>query len=55
MASDHCRFVAQGIEQPNHITDQLKKVILVDGLWAIRLTVPAHVGGHGVETSRCQR
>src|ERR1700733_605653 len=22
MASDHCRFVAQGIEQPNHITDQ---------------------------------
>jgi hypothetical protein len=50
MAHDHCRFVAQGIKHPNHITDQVKKCVLVDGFWSIRLTVAAHIGDHSVET-----
>src|SRR6266481_5533708 len=55
MARDHRRFVAEGIKQPNHIADQVKKCVLVDGPWSIRLTVAAHVGGYGVETCCRQR
>src|ERR1700722_15782734 len=55
MAGDHCRFVAQGIKQANHIADQMKKGVLGDEFWAIGLTVTAHVRGHGVEPGRRQR
>jgi hypothetical protein len=48
-------MAAEGIQQSDDITDQMKQRELVDRLWAICLTVTTHVGRDGMETSRGNR
>jgi hypothetical protein len=54
VAGDHSLFVAERMEQLNHVANQLKLRIILDGRRSAGLTVAAHIRGHCVVTGSGQ-
>ena len=45
---DRC-FLVHGIKYANHISHELKKSVLVNGFWPVRLSIAPHIRSHGAE------
>ena len=50
MAGDDSPVDTQGIQYSHHVAHQVQKGVLIDGLWAFRLAITTHIGGHRAET-----
>src|SRR5205807_10382686 len=48
VADDDCRRLAQGVEEPDEIADQVEQCVLIDRLRAVGATVAPLVGRHRV-------
>ena len=49
VAGDDSGFLSKGVEEADHVTDEMHKRILIDGLRLVGLAVSAHVRGDDVE------
>ena len=54
VAGDDGGLLAQGIEHADHVADQMKQRVLVDGFGAVGLAVAAHVRRDGMKAGRGQ-
>jgi len=52
---DDCPRLAKGIDESNNISAQLENVVVLDGLWPIRLAVATLVRCDDVVSSLSQR
>ncbi len=55
MAGDDGGRLAQGIEQADHVADEMKQRVLVDRLGPVGLAIAAHVGRDGMVAGLGQR
>jgi hypothetical protein len=55
VANDHSRLGVKGVEQADHVANEVEESILIDRVRAITLAIAAHVRRHDMEAGLSQR